>query len=129
MRSIPEKALKAVQELINKLSEKIDIQEVYLFGSYAKGAWLKTSDIDLIIVSPNFENTSPLKRLDMINEIQWKAGIQPFIEAIPLTPRELKEKIEKSTLLRDASKHWIKIDVEKTKDKQQLKSRNPSPAK
>ena len=106
MRNIPEKALRAIRELIDKLSEKIDIEEVYLFGSYAKGTWLKTSDIDLIIVSPNFENMPLLKRLDMINEAQWKASIQPYIEAIPLTPKELKEKIQKSTLLRDASKHW-----------------------
>jgi len=111
LRNIPEEVLQAIKKLISLLSEKINIDKAYLYGSYARGSWLKTSDIDLIIVSPSFENMPLMKRLDMINEVQWKAGIHPYIEAIPLTPIEFKEKSDKSTLLRDASKYWIEIDV------------------
>jgi len=36
-------------------------------------------------------------------------GVRPFIEAIPLTPDEFKERVERSALLRDASKYWIEV--------------------
>jgi len=35
-----------------------------------------------------------LERLDLINEIQWKLNIRPFIEAVPLTPEELEAKLK-----------------------------------
>jgi hypothetical protein len=50
-----------------------------------------------------------LKRLDLINEIQWKLNIKPFIEAISLTPEELEVKREESVVIRDASKYWIRV--------------------
>jgi len=85
------------------------VREAYLFGSYAKGTWLKTSDVDLVIVSEDFRGMRFLERLDLINELQWKAGIRPFVEAIPLTPDEFAERLQESAVLRDASKYWIKI--------------------
>ena len=50
-----------------------------------------------------------LERLDLINEIQWKLNIRPFIEAIPLTPEELEAKLKESAVIRDASKYWIRV--------------------
>ncbi|MEM1930111.1 MAG: nucleotidyltransferase domain-containing protein [Thermofilaceae archaeon] len=91
------------------LSRRIRVREAYLFGSYAKGTWLKTSDVDLVIVSEDFRGMRFLDRLDLINELQWKAGIRPFVEAIPLTPEEFAERLRESAVLRDASKYWIKI--------------------
>jgi hypothetical protein len=50
-----------------------------------------------------------IKRLDLVNRVQWRAGIRPFIEAIPLTPDELKERVERSAVPRDASRYWMEI--------------------
>ena len=85
------------------------MKEAYLFGSYAKGTWLKSSDVDLVVVSEDFRGMRFLERLDMINELQWKAQIRPFVEVIPLTPEEFEERLRESAVLRDASKYWIKI--------------------
>jgi len=41
-----------------------------LFGSYVKGSWIKTSDIDLVVVSRDFEGMSFTERLDLINRLQ-----------------------------------------------------------
>ena len=114
MRTISREALEAVRKLVKELSrnEGIVVERAYLFGSYAKGSWIKTSDVDLVIVSRGFEGMSFLKRLDLVNRVQWRAGIRPFIEAIPLTPDELKERMEKSAVLRDASKYWIEIHID-----------------
>ena len=108
--NVPEHVIQAVKRLLQLLSQRVRVEKAYLFGSYVKGTWLKTSDVDLVIVSPDFEGIPFLKRLDMINELQWRAGITPHVETIPLTPSELKEKLKSSTVIRDASKYWIEVD-------------------
>jgi len=109
LRDMLREVLRAIELFLEELSKKIRVEEAYLFGSYAKGTWIKTSDIDLIIVSPDFREMPYLKRLDLINEIQWKLNIKPFIEAIPLTPEELEVKLRESVVIRDASKYWIRV--------------------
>lgn len=105
MRNIVE----VVKSFLREVSKKYKVEEAYLFGSYVKGTWLKTSDVDLVVVSRDFESVPFLERLDELNYIQWKMGIKPFIEVIPLTPSELEEKLKYSTVLRDASKYWVKV--------------------
>jgi predicted nucleotidyltransferase len=111
LKITPREVVEAVRKLMKELSEEegITIGRAYLFGSYAKGSWLRTSDVDLVIVSRGFEGMPFIKRLDLVNRVQWRAGIRPFIEAIPLTPDELKERVERSAVLRDASRYWIEI--------------------
>lgn len=108
-KNIPQNIVNAINKLLTQLSKTIKIERVYLYGSYAKGTWIKTSDIDLIIVSKDFEGISFLKRLDLVNKIIWEARITPHIEVIPLTPSELEKKIKSSVVISDASKYWIKI--------------------
>jgi len=111
LRIAPQEVVEAVRRLMRELSEKegVAVERAYLFGSYAKGSWLRTSDVDLVIVSRGFEGMPFVKRLDLVNRVQWRAGIRPFVEAIPLTPSELEERVERSAVLRDASRYWIEI--------------------
>ena len=88
------------------------MREVYVFGSRVRGDWLKTSDIDVVIVSEDFRDMSFLERLDLVERVQWEEGISPHIEAIPLTPEELRERIERSAVLRDASRYWKRFSPE-----------------
>ena len=102
-----------IKTLIEGLSEKIKVDFVYVFGSSIRGDWLKHSDIDVIIVSQDFKNLPFIKRIDIIEEIQWRKKIKPHIEAIPLTLEELNEKITSSAALMNASEYWKKISIEK----------------
>ena len=101
--------LRVVELFLEELSKRSRIERAYLFGSYAKGTWVKTSDVDLVVVSPDFRGMPFTERLDMVNELQWKLNIRPFIEVIPLTPEELEVKLRESAVLRDASKYWIQV--------------------
>ncbi|MCS7128270.1 MAG: nucleotidyltransferase domain-containing protein [Sulfolobales archaeon] len=101
--------MNAVNTLLKLLSLRIKVEKAYVFGSYVKGTWLKSSDIDLVIVSQDFEGMPYLKRLDLINEVQWKACIRPYVEVIALTPEEFSKKLQESAVLRDASKYWVRI--------------------
>jgi predicted nucleotidyltransferase len=46
---------KKIRELYKLISDKIKIDGIYLFGSYALGKAHKYSDIDIAILSPDFE--------------------------------------------------------------------------
>ena len=102
--------LRAVELLLEELSRRVRVEGAYLFGSYAKGTWIRTGDVDLVVVSPDFRGVPYLKRLDLVNEVQWRLSIRPFIEAVPLTSEELEVKLEESAVIRDASRYWIRVD-------------------
>jgi len=93
-KNIPANVIEAIRKLIKCLEVRgYRVKEAYLFGSYAKGTWLKDSDVDLIIVSRDFEGIPFTKRLDIMNEIIWEEDIEPHIEVLPYTPREFKDKV------------------------------------
>ncbi len=106
-------ARRAVERLLRALKSRgYRVVEAYLFGSYARGDWIGESDVDLVIVSPDFEGLTFLERLDAIYRIEWEEGVKPWVEAIPLTPGELRERADASAVLRDASKYWVRVPLE-----------------
>lgn len=101
---------KIIIRFLSELSGYIRIDDAYLYGSYARGDYLKTSDIDLIIISDDFKDMKFTERLDMIENIIWRMKLKPHIQVIPLTNEELRNRVKQSFLLIDASKYWIKIN-------------------
>lgn len=103
-------AKRAVDRLVGALDAKgVKVREAYLFGSYARGTWIRESDVDLIVVSDDFKGMSMSARLDMINLIVLREGIRPHVEVIPLTSDELRDRLEHSVVIRDASRYWIRV--------------------
>ncbi len=84
--------------------EGIKVEAVYLFGSYARGDFLRTSDIDLIVLSRDFSRIPFLRRLDIVNRIIWKRELGN-LEVLPFTPEEVERKV----IGRDAKKYWRKL--------------------
>ena len=69
-RNLPKRVYEVSEKIKRALVKRgISVKEIYLFGSYAKGTFLKSSDIDLIVVSDDWKNFPFLKRLDVVNEI------------------------------------------------------------
>ena len=50
-RNVDIDILKSVEEYIKEISKHYNIQEVYLFGSYAKGLAKTNSDVDILVDS------------------------------------------------------------------------------
>jgi predicted nucleotidyltransferase len=109
MRAPPE-ILEIVSRLLSALeSAGFRVAEAYLFGSYARGDWLKSSDVDLVVVSPDFAGIRWLDRLDLVARLQVRLGLEKWVEVLPYTPEEFEEARRRSAALRDAERYWIRV--------------------
>jgi len=99
------KAREWAKELVLELGEHgIRVDAVTLFGSYARGDFSSSSDLDLVIVSSDWEGVNYTERLSLLYRL-WDKDIDA--NSVALTPRELRDRLRKSIVLRGASKYWI----------------------
>lgn len=78
-----------IKSFINLLKDNIEIEKVILFGSFVKGEQKKWSDVDLAIISDDFEKMNFHKRLVFLGMIAWYAKTTE-IEALGYTLDEYK---------------------------------------
>jgi len=82
--------LKVISKFRHSLeTQGIRVDRMILFGSYAQGCQREGSDIDLVVVSKDFEGKDFWQRIDMVTEAIYDV-FQP-IEAIALTPDEWEQ--------------------------------------
>lgn len=68
----------------------IAVEKFILFGSFAEGRSHEGSDIDIIVVSPDFGDKSYWQRIEVMSEAIYEI-FQP-IEAVAMTPDEWERK-------------------------------------
>ncbi|OGS17701.1 MAG: hypothetical protein A3J83_07715 [Elusimicrobia bacterium RIFOXYA2_FULL_40_6] len=66
-KAIKEKAVAAIKDLLRR--KGIDTYKVVIFGSYATGTYKKDSDMDIIVVSKDFEGKDIFKRVELVNGV------------------------------------------------------------
>ena len=83
MAQVPNNILKSIKEYIRVLNKNgVMISQAVLFGSYASGKYNELSDIDIALVSDQFEGI----RFNDRNRIRkYKFEINPDIEPLPFT--------------------------------------------
>ncbi len=79
-----------------------------LFGSRARGEALKSSDYDLLIVSPTFFKYDFHQRMVEVYHLQ---KVPVAIEVICLTPEEFKERKKYLGVIQEAVKEGVDITV------------------
>jgi predicted nucleotidyltransferase len=89
MAQIKSSVKNSIVKTIRYLQNQITITEVILFGSYAAGTQHKHSDIDIAVISPDFEN----KDINFRAAISSKAKINGSIdvEIHPFALQSLKD--------------------------------------
>lgn len=95
-----------VKEYLKNIPRSIKVKGIFLFGSYATGRVGNDSDIDIIVISPNFKNISFIKRLEMLSHVQ---GAGKITRSVPMdifgyTPKEFKDIDKESIVMRRAKK-------------------------
>lgn len=86
-REIKEIIARYVGEL-DKLG--IEVSQVILYGSHAKGEQMEDSDIDVAVISPAFTKLDIFERQEILSRAHHKFHVP--LEPIGLTPRQLEEK-------------------------------------
>lgn len=87
------KVIKAIKFLERCLKEKgLNISKIILFGSHAKGKVTEESDIDIVIVSKDFEDKDIFERAILTKDAEI-VTIKKFmipLDIITLTPKEFE---------------------------------------
>ena len=80
---------KSILRTIKYLQKQIYITEVILFGSYASGTPHKYSDIDIAVISPDFEKKDLSFKADIFSKAKINGSID--VDIHPFTDKSLKE--------------------------------------
>jgi predicted nucleotidyltransferase len=79
---------KIINHYINLLKKEIKVKGVLLFGSFAWGKPTKHSDVDLIIISPDFNKKKFSNRLQWLSRMRDDLTHQIAMDIIGYTPKE-----------------------------------------
>lgn len=82
------KILYAFKQILE--SKRIKVDKLILFGSYARGKYREDSDIDVVVISPDFKDKDYWERIDILSDAIY--GIFAPIEAVAMTPKEWSRK-------------------------------------
>ncbi|ATZ60999.2 MAG: hypothetical protein DDT33_01410 [Firmicutes bacterium] len=96
-------------EILSRLKDfikKHGVKKAILFGSVARGESREFSDLDVILVSEEFEGKSALKR-PVPFYLEWDLGYP--VDFLCYTPEEFEKKKKEITIVREAVKEGIEI--------------------
>ncbi|MFQ6062723.1 MAG: nucleotidyltransferase domain-containing protein [Methanosarcinales archaeon] len=82
------KGIEEINEFLERVKKKFRPESIILFGSRAKGDYLKHSDYDIIVVSSRFKGIHFLDRLTMLFEL-WDYDFN--LDILAYTPKEFEE--------------------------------------
>ena len=101
-----------IKGFISRLTNEIDVEEVILFGSYARGNAKEYSDIDLAIISDWFREKTHIESMQYLSRIA--ANYDSLVEALPFTVEEYR-KLDKRTFLASIVKTGRRYPIDKRK--------------
>jgi predicted nucleotidyltransferase len=101
-----DKIMRLLKKFKNDISKKIKLEQFILFGSRASGEPKEYSDIDLLLISKDFQGQKYHKRSPRLY-LLWDYDYD--IDILCLTPDELKKKQKQIGIIREAVNKGILI--------------------
>lgn len=102
-RTINKKILNSINEFIKEIKKHYNITAIILFGSYAKGTENEDSDIDIAIISDDFEDIYEC----MANLMGMTWDIDARIEPHPIKKKDFEE--ESDYFIKEVINTGIKV--------------------
>ena len=100
--------LNKVERFLRRVSKKYRLKKAVVFGSSVRGEFGEISDIDLIIISDEFEGISPLKRPVKLY-LEWDLDYP--VDFICYSTKEFEELRKRPSLVREALKEGKVIEL------------------
>lgn len=94
------------REYVDRLARNIAVKQAILTGSWARGSYLRDSDVDLIVVSDDFEGMGLPERLVYLQKA-WTSRLP--LEAFGYTTSEFRKLRRNSSYVVDAVRHGIRL--------------------
>lgn len=88
------------------LRRRLRAQEVWIFGSRARGDSLEHSDLDVLIVSSAFEGVTWPERGRLLFE---RIGPMPGVEALCYTPQEFRRRRREIGIVAEAVREGFRV--------------------
>jgi len=103
-------AEKVKKKILNiAAEEEIDLESVIMFGSRAREDYNDSSDVDLVLVSKDFENVNWYKRSKSF-QLKWDYDELPTPEILCYTPKEFnKRKQRTADIAKKAAEEGIEL--------------------
>ncbi len=99
--------LESIREYLRRLSSRgLAVRFAVLFGSRASGSGDTWSDIDLLVISPDFDDVFPRTKIDLLWRIA--ARVDSRIEPLPCGERQWLED-ESTPIIETARREGIQI--------------------
>lgn len=99
--------LAIINNYIEAIGKKIALKGVLLFGSYAYGKPDRSSDVDLVIVSPDFKRKNFFKRIDWLTRERMDIADTIAMDVIGYTPKEFSYIEKESAIMQKAKKDGV----------------------
>lgn len=103
--------VKIVRDYAQSLKDKIRIQKVILFGSASRGKMTYDSDLDVIVISPDFKKLDFIKRLQMLSRNRKNAARKIPMDILGYTNEEFQKMTKESVVLSEAKKDGKEITI------------------
>lgn len=100
-----------LKKYLEALKHSFHPQELWLWGSYVYGKPREDSDLDVVLVSKDFEKYRFIRRSsEVTNRLQiWADKEIPDVDFLCYTPEEFKKKKAQISLVREIAQKGIKI--------------------
>ena len=107
-----EERIKEIAKLIKDFlkNRNIIVDIIIVFGSYAKGNYTKDSDLDIAIVSRNFDDKDIFQKTEMLKGLKWSL-VEKFMFPFDIVLISLKEWQESSSLVVDFVKEGTVLSL------------------
>jgi predicted nucleotidyltransferase len=103
---LSERRKRELVRFLKRLKRELGVVEVYIFGSRVYGNPLLESDLDMIVVSEEFEKRSFIENMELLSRM-WDGSFT--VEMFPYTPEQLRKYAERKTVVSEALRKGIRI--------------------
>lgn len=98
--------VKQLKKFKSVLSRKIRVEKMILYGSRARGDALKQSDVDVLLISKDFQGIPFLERMYQSSKL-WKYKIP--LEMFCYTPEEFARKKKENSYMKMILKEGVPV--------------------
>ena len=104
MAKVPANIIKTLNKYVKELeNNKYHIEQAILYGSYAKGSFNEWSDIDIVLISENFQGN---RYIDEDNIMDITLSVDRNISPLPFRPEDFTPD---NLFVKEILKHGIRI--------------------